>query len=99
MTVEKLLVRNCDCVLKYSYLGTSLRLHCVADISKALYLKNRILEEETKNSLLLWCIHGLPCYVAYYIMYVHEHGWKLTLGQPHGTCKGTHKTPTRYINM
>lgn len=37
------------------------RYDCVADISKALYLKNRILEEETKNSLLLWCIHGLPC--------------------------------------
>ena len=43
------------------------RYDCVADISKALYLKNRILEEETKNSLLLWCIHGLPCYVAYYV--------------------------------
>ena len=36
------------------------RYDCVIDISKALYLKNKILEEETKNSLLLWCIHGLP---------------------------------------
>ena len=33
------------------------RYDCVIDISKALYLKNKILEEETKNSLLLWCIH------------------------------------------
>ena len=60
------------------------RYDCVADISKALYLKNRILEEETKNSLLLWRIHGLPCYIVGLrsLLHVCEHGWKLTLGQP-----------------
>ena len=33
------------------------RYDSVVDISKALYLKNRILVEETKNSLLLWCTY------------------------------------------
>ena len=48
------------------YAGSELRLltdvqlrryDSVVDISKALYLKNRILVEETKNSLLLWCTY------------------------------------------
>lgn len=59
------------------------RYDCVADISKALYLKNRILEEETKNSLLLW-LYTRPALLRSLLC---EHGWKLTLGQPHG--KGT----------
>ena len=47
------------------------RYDCVADISKALYLKNRILEEETKNSLLLW-LYTRPALLRSLLC---EHGW------------------------